>query len=75
MTLLHSFVSRPYVVTATLSGKLVKVANSNEEVPGSTPGQSYFCLAFCRSTPALIAPKMLGMNYAVSNNNASELER
>jgi hypothetical protein len=27
-------------------------------VPGSTPGRRYFCLAFCRLTPTLIAPKM-----------------
>jgi uncharacterized membrane protein len=56
--LLYLFVSHLFVVTATLSGKLVKVAISNEEVPSSTPGRSYFCLAFCRSTPTLIAPKM-----------------
>jgi hypothetical protein len=58
-TLLYLFVSRLYVVTAKLSGKLVKVAISNEEVPtSSTHGQSYFCLAFCRLAPTLIAPKM-----------------
>jgi hypothetical protein len=60
---------------ATLSGKLAKVAISNEEVPGSTPGRSYFCLAFCRSTPTLIAPKMQEMNDTLSYKNAVELER
>jgi hypothetical protein len=35
-------------MVATLSLKLAKVAISNEEVPGSTPGQSYSCHAFCR---------------------------
>jgi hypothetical protein len=41
-----------------ISRKFAKVTISNEEVPGSSPGQSYFCLAFCCSTLALIAPKM-----------------
>jgi hypothetical protein len=42
-----------------------------DEVPCSTPGRSYFCLAFCRSTPTLIAPK----NDDVSYNGALELKR
>jgi hypothetical protein len=71
LTLLYLLVSLLYVVTATLSGKLVKVAISNEEVPSLTPGRSYFC----RSAPTLIAPKMLGMNDALSYNNVLELER
>jgi hypothetical protein len=54
LTLLHLFVSCLYVVTTTLSGKLVKVAISNEEVPSSAPGRSCICLAFCRSTPTLL---------------------
>jgi hypothetical protein len=33
LTLLYLFASRLYVVTATLSGKLVKVTISNEEYP------------------------------------------
>jgi hypothetical protein len=44
-------------------------------VPGSTPGRCYFCLAFCRSTPNLIAPKMDAMNDTVSYKGALELER
>jgi uncharacterized membrane protein len=38
LVLLSLFVSHLYVVTATLSRKLVKVAISNEEVPSSTSG-------------------------------------
>jgi hypothetical protein len=64
LTLLYLFVSRLYFVTATLSGKLVKVTSSNEEVPSSAPG-------FCRLTPTLIAPETKEMNHAVSYNNVS----
>ena len=46
LTLLSLFVSRSYVVTTTLPGKLVKAAISNEEVPSWTPGRSYFSLLF-----------------------------
>ena len=38
--------------------KKVRGEGGTEEVPGSTPGQSYFCLAFYRLTPTLIAPKL-----------------
>jgi hypothetical protein len=48
-----------------------KGEGGTDEVPCSTCGRSYFCLAFCRSTPTLIAPK----NDDVSYNGALELKR
>jgi hypothetical protein len=59
LTLLHLFVSHLYVLTATLSGKLVKVVISNDEVLSLTPGRSYFALLFAtQRLQTLIAPKV-----------------